>query len=71
MIAYERLQKLITLAASEPSQIAESQMWPWCELVTVEIIQGCPMYFVGDDEVIATAAADALDNKPQPKAGVA
>jgi hypothetical protein len=71
MIGYERLQKLITLAASEPSQIAESQMLPWCELVTVEIIQGCPMYFLGDEEVTATAAADALDNKPQPKAGVA
>jgi hypothetical protein len=68
MIGYERLQKLITLAASEPSQIAESQMRPWCELVTVEIIQGCPMYFVGDDEVNATAAADALDNQPQPTA---
>jgi hypothetical protein len=26
---------------------------------------------VGDDEVNATAAADALDNKPKPKAGVA
>jgi len=71
MTGLDRLQKLVALAASEPSQIAESQMWTWCELVTVEIIQGCPMYFVGDDEVTATAAADALDNKPQPKAGVA
>ena len=71
MTGLDRLQKLVALAASEPSQIAESQMWPWCELVTVEIILGCPMYFVGDDEVNATAAADALDNKPQPKAGVA
>ena len=71
MTGLDRLQKLLALAASEPSQMAERQMYPWGELVTVEIIQGCPMYFVGDDEVIATAAADALDNKPQPKSSVA
>jgi hypothetical protein len=68
MIGYERLQKLIALATSEPSQIAESLMWPWCEVVTVELIQGCPMYFIGDDEVSATAAADALDSNQQPTA---
>jgi hypothetical protein len=68
MTGLDRLQKLVALAASEPSQMAERQMWPWGELVTVEIIQGCPMYFVGDEEVTATAAADALDNQPQPSA---
>ena len=68
MIGYERLQKLIALAISEPSQIAESRMWPWCEVVMVEVTQGCPLYFIGDDEVSATAAADALDNQPQPTA---
>jgi hypothetical protein len=68
MIGYKRLQQLITLAIAEPSQIAERRMHPWCELVTVEISHGCPLYFVGDDEVSATAAADALDNKPQPTA---
>jgi hypothetical protein len=68
MIGYERLQQLIILAISVPSQMADRRMRPWCELVTVEISHGCPLYFVGDDEVSATAAADALNNQTQPTA---
>lgn len=71
MMGYERLKKLIDRALNSCSQIAEHKQWSWSQKVTVEIVDGAPLYFVGDTEVTASAAARELDNTPEPVRSVA
>lgn len=64
MKGYLRLQNLVVTASKSPSFMAVRQPASWCDPVTVEIVLGGPNYFVGDEEVTASQAAEALEYKP-------
>lgn len=58
---YERLHNLMLQACDADSQIAEHRTLPHSVVVSVEMVNGVPIYFVGDDEVTASQAIEALE----------
>ena len=59
--AHDILRDLITSATSSGSQMAEYRWIGSGKVVFVEIVNGVPTYFVGDEEVTATQAVEALE----------
>lgn len=58
----EKLAALIAMAKSSSSLFAEYRKLPGDSVpVAVEIVNGVPTYFVGDEEVTATQAVAALE----------
>jgi len=60
--AHDILRGLITSARSSGSQMAQYSRLPGASTpVVVEMVNGVPTYFVGDEEVTATQAVVALE----------
>lgn len=62
--AHDILRGLITSARSSGSQMAQYSRLPGATApVVVEMVNGVPAYFVGDEEVTASMAVEALEGK--------
>lgn len=60
--AHDILRDLITSASNSGSQMAQYANLPGATTpVVVEMVNGVPTYFVGDEEVTASKAVEALE----------
>lgn len=59
--AHDRLHDLMLKACEVDSQIAEYRTLPHSVVVSVELVNGVPTYFVDGNEVTASQAIEALE----------
>lgn len=61
MDAYEKLHSLMMTACDSENLVAERRTFPNSVVVTVEVVNGVPTYFINDNEVTASEAVKALE----------